>query len=57
MLKMSSFENLEKFPTEFSEAVQVMVEAEHRAFADRCRIYGRPDFIEDKTKCLFLKNI
>ena len=37
-----------------------MVEAERRAFADRCRIYGRPRFIEDKTKMLiseeYLKN-
>ena len=60
MLKMSSFENLEKYPQNSPEAVQVMVEAERRAFADRAEFMGDPDFIEDKTEMLiseeYLKN-
>lgn len=60
MLKMSSFENLEKFQQNSPEAVQVMVEAERRAFADRAEFMGDPDFIEDKTQMLiseeYLKN-
>ena len=60
MLKMSSFENLEKYQQNSPEAVQVMVEAERRAFADRAEFMGDPDFIEDKTQMLiseeYLKN-
>lgn len=60
MLKMSSFENLENFQHNSPEAVQVMVEAERRAFADRAEFMGDPDFIEDKTQMLiseeYLKN-
>lgn len=39
MLKMSSFENLEKYPQNSPKAVQVMVEAERRAFADRAELW------------------
>ena len=60
MLKMSSFENLEKYQQNSPEAVQVMVEAERRAFADRAEFMGDPDFIKDKTQMLiseeYLKN-
>ena len=60
MLKMSSIENLENFRQNSPEAVQVMVEAERRAFADRAEFMGDPDFIEDKTQMLisekYLKN-
>lgn len=60
MLKMSSFENLEKFEQNSPEAVQIMVEAERRAFADRAEFMGDPDFINDKTQMLisdeYLKN-
>ncbi|WDT67683.1 gamma-glutamyltransferase [Cloacibacterium sp. TD35] len=60
MLKMSSFENLENFQQNSPEAVQVMVEAERRAFADRAEFMGDPDFIEDKSQMLiseeYLKN-
>ena len=52
MLKMSSFENLEKFPQNSTEAVQIMVEAERRAFADRAEFMGDPDFIKDQTEML-----
>ena len=60
MLKMSSFENLEKFQQNSTEAVQIMVEAERRAFADRAEFMGDPNFINDKTSMLisdeYLKN-
>lgn len=52
MLKMSSFENLEKYQQNSPEAVQIMVEAERRAFADRAEYMGDPKFIDDKTSFL-----
>ena len=52
MLKMSGFENLEKYNHNSGEAVQIMVEAERRAFADRAEYMGDPDFINDKTQLL-----
>lgn len=60
MLKMSDFENLEKYQQNSTEAVQIMVEAERRSFADRAEYMGDPDFIDDKTSMLisdeYLKN-
>jgi len=60
MLKMSAFENLEKHQHNSTEAVQIMVEAERRSFADRAEYMGDPDFIEDKSEMListdYLKN-
>lgn len=60
MLKMSSFENLENFQQNSADAVQIMVEAERRAFADRAEFMGDPDFIQDQTSMLisdaYLKN-
>ena len=52
MLKMSGYENLEKYQHNSGEAVQIMVEAERRAFADRAEYMGDPDFINDKTQML-----
>ena len=52
MLKMSGFENLEKYKHNSGEAIQIMVEAERRAFADRAEYMGDPDFINDKTQLL-----
>ncbi|WP_312076231.1 gamma-glutamyltransferase [Chryseobacterium sp.] len=52
MLKMSSFENLEKYQQNSPEAVQIMVEAERRAFADRAEYMGDPKFIDYKTSYL-----
>lgn len=52
MLKMSDFENLGKFTHNSPEAVQIMVEAERRAFADRAEFMGDPDFSEDRTQML-----
>ncbi|MBM7419579.1 MULTISPECIES: gamma-glutamyltransferase [Chryseobacterium] len=60
MLKMSGYENLEKYQQNSTEAVQIMVEAERRTFADRAEYMGDPDFIQDKTAYLisddYLKN-
>ncbi|WBV60487.1 gamma-glutamyltransferase [Chryseobacterium camelliae] len=60
MLKMSSYENLEKYQQNSTQAVQIMIEAERRAFADRAEYMGDPDFIQDKTSYLisdeYLKN-
>lgn len=60
MLKMSGYENLEKYQQNSTEAVQIMVEAERRAFADRAEFMGDPGFITDKTSMLisdeYLKN-
>ena len=60
MLKMAAFENLEKYQANSTKAVQIMVEAERRAFADRAEYMGDPDFINDKTEMLisddYLKN-
>lgn len=60
MLKMASYENLEKYQQNSTKAVQIMVEAERRAFADRAEYMGDPDFIQDKTSYLisdeYLKN-
>lgn len=60
MLMMSSFENLEKYQHNSPEAVQIITEAERRAYADRAEYMGDPDFIDDKTQMListeYLKN-
>ncbi|WP_284464331.1 gamma-glutamyltransferase [Chryseobacterium sp.] len=60
MLRMASFENLEKYQQNSTKAVQIMAEAERRAFADRAEYMGDPDFIQDKTSYLisdeYLKN-
>ncbi|GAA5090608.1 gamma-glutamyltransferase [Chryseobacterium ginsengisoli] len=60
MLKMAGYENLEKYQQNSTKAVQIMVEAERRAFADRAEYMGDPDFIQDKTSYLisdeYLKN-
>ncbi|MDQ1162728.1 gamma-glutamyltranspeptidase/glutathione hydrolase [Chryseobacterium sp. SORGH_AS 447] len=52
MLKMAGYENLEKYQQNSTKAVQIMVEAERRAFADRAEYMGDPDFIQDKTAYL-----
>jgi gamma-glutamyltranspeptidase/glutathione hydrolase len=43
---------LEKYKHNSGEAIQIMVEAERRAFADRAEYMGDPDFINDKTQLL-----
>lgn len=52
MLKMSGYENLENYQQNSTQAVQIMIEAERRAFADRAEYMGDPDFIDDKTAYL-----
>ncbi len=52
MLQMSAFEEIEKYQHNSTGAVQVMVEAERRSFADRAEYMGDPDFINDKTQML-----
>jgi gamma-glutamyltranspeptidase/glutathione hydrolase len=52
MLKMSGYENLEKYQQNSTQAIQIMTEAERRAFADRAEYMGDPDFIKDKTSYL-----
>ncbi|WP_285268644.1 gamma-glutamyltransferase [Kaistella rhinocerotis] len=60
MLKMSAFENLSQYQQNSAEAVQIMVEAERRAYADRAEYMGDPGFIRDQTTMLiseeYLKN-
>lgn len=60
MLKMSAFQNLEKYQQNSTNAVQIMVEAERRSFADRAEYMGDPAFIKDQTAMLisdeYLKN-
>ncbi len=60
MLKMASYADLEKYQQNSIEAVQIMTEAERRAYADRAEYMGDPNFVEDKTKMLisdeYLKN-
>ena len=48
MLKMSCFENLEKYQQNSPEAVQIMVEAEKRAYADRAEYMGDPKLLMTK---------
>lgn len=52
MLRMTSFANLEKYQHNSVEAVQIMTEAERRAYADRAEYMGDPDFIKDQTQKL-----
>lgn len=52
ILKMVNFVGLEDKQINSPEAVQLMVEAERRAYADRAEYMGDPDFIEDKTSML-----
>ncbi|WP_392437859.1 gamma-glutamyltransferase [Cruoricaptor ignavus] len=52
MLGMASFENLENYQANSPEVVQIMVEAERRAYADRAEYMGDPKFITDRTDYL-----
>ncbi|MDO4225356.1 MAG: gamma-glutamyltransferase [Bergeyella zoohelcum] len=60
MLKMSAMESLEKHQQNSAEAVQIMTEAERRAYADRAEYMGDPAFINNKSAMLmsdeYLKN-
>jgi len=52
MLTMVDFIGLEGKEVNSPQSVQLMIEAERRAFADRAKYMGDPDFIEDKTEFL-----
>lgn len=52
MLKMTSFEKLEDYTFQSPEALQIMIEAERRAYADRAEYMGDPDFVKDPTEKL-----
>ncbi len=52
MLQMSELAGLQKYAQNSTEAVQIMVEAERRAFADRAAYMGDPAFITDETEKL-----
>lgn len=56
MLQMSAFEDLSKLQHNSPGAVQIMVEAERRAYADRAEYMGDPAFITDKTEMLTSEN-
>lgn len=56
MLKMSAYEKLNQYPYQSPEAVQIMIEAERRAFADRAEYMGDPDFVKDPTALLISDN-
>ncbi len=56
MLKMSAYQNIEKFQQNSVQAVQPMVEAERRAYADRAEYMGDPAFIKDQTSMLISDN-
>ncbi len=52
MLTMAGYENLEKYRQNSTKAVQIIVEAERRTYADRAEYMGDPDFIDDQTAYL-----
>lgn len=52
MLAMTRLGALEKHQALSPEAVQIMVEAERRAYADRAEYMGDPDFVKDHTHLL-----
>lgn len=55
MLRMTDLVGLEDKQLNSPEAVQLIVEAERRAFADRAEYMGDPDFIKDQTEMLISK--
>lgn len=52
MMKMSSFENIDTMKFETPESVQLMTEIERRAYADRAKYLGDPDFVKVPVKTL-----
>ena len=52
MLKMSDSRNLGDMKFETASSVQLMTEAERRAYADRAKYLGDPDFIKVPVKTL-----
>lgn len=52
MLAMGRLASLEQYQPFSPQAVQIMVEAERRAYADRAEYMGDPDFVQDYTQKL-----
>ena len=52
MMKMSAFENIDQMKFETPRSVQLMTEIERRAFADRAKFLGDPDFVKVPVKTL-----
>ncbi|MEO6819352.1 MAG: gamma-glutamyltransferase [Ginsengibacter sp.] len=52
MLKMSAMKSIEKMKFETAESVQLMTEVERRAFADRAKYLGDPDFYKVPVKTM-----
>ncbi len=52
MLKMGEMKNLSDMKFETAESVQLMTEIERRAFADRAKFLGDPDFVKVPVKTL-----
>ena len=52
MLKMSESKNISNMKFESVNAVQLMTEAERRAYADRAKFLGDPDFVKVPVKTL-----
>lgn len=52
MLKMSAMKNLAQYKYGSAAAIQLMVEIERRAFADRAKYLGDPDFVKVPVKTL-----
>ena len=56
MMKMIEGRNISRYPFQSPQAVQLMVEAERRAFADRATYMGDPDFWKVPLKTLLDDN-
>lgn len=52
MLKMSAMKNIDEMQYGTSQSVQLMAEVERRAFADRAKYLGDPDFYKVPVKTL-----
>jgi gamma-glutamyltranspeptidase / glutathione hydrolase len=52
LLKMTAKKNLSNFPFHSAESVQLIIEAERRAFADRAEFMGDEDFVKVPVKTL-----
>ena len=52
MLKMSAMKNISSMKFETAQSVQLMTEVERRAFADRAKFLGDPDFYKVPVKTL-----
>ena len=52
LLKMTEKKNLASLPFQSAESVQLITEAERRAFADRAEFAGDPDFVKVPVKTL-----